>query len=136
MRITSIIVTIAAAFALMFSSFAAVQSADAKKTAKKPKVRHVVCLKFKAGTTQDQIAKIQAAFADLPKKITNIKKFEWGTNNSPEKMNKGFTHCFVLTFRSEKDRDEYLVHPAHKAFAAVLGPVLDEVFVIDYLAKD
>ena len=33
---------------------------------------------------------------------------------------------------SEKDRDAYLPHPEHKAFGKVLGPVMDDVFVIDF----
>ena len=57
---------------------------------------------------------------------------EWGTNVSPEKHDKGFTHCFILSFKNEKNRDAYLVHPAHKAFGRLLGPVMEDVFVIDF----
>ena len=41
-----------------------------------------------------------------------------------------------MTFKSEKDRDAYIVHPDHKTFAKGLGPILDDVFVIDFWAKD
>ena len=40
------------------------------------------------------------------------------------------------TFKSEKDRDEYLVHPDHKKFGQLLHPVLADAFVIDFWAKD
>jgi hypothetical protein len=60
---------------------------------------------------------------------------EWGTNVSKEQRDKGFTHCFILAFKSEKDRDTYIEHPAHKAFGKLLGPVLDDVFVIEFWAK-
>ena len=30
----------------------------------------------------------------------------------------------------------YLVHPDHKAFGKALGPVLEDVFVIDFWVKD
>ena len=73
-------------------------------------------------------------FAPCPPKIKEIKSFEWGTNNSPEGLNQGFTHCFFVTFTSEQDRAVYLPHPAHKAFGAVLQPYLDKVLVIDYWA--
>ena len=56
--------------------------------------------------------------------------------NSKEKHDKGFTHCFIVTFKSENDRDTYIAHPDHKAFAKTLGPVLEDVFVIDFWAKD
>jgi hypothetical protein len=106
-----------------------------KKEAKAGKLRHVVCLKFKETATEAQIKEIEAAFKALKKSVPGIKTFERGTNISPENLNKGFTHCFILTFGSDKDRDAYLVHPEHKAFGALLGPVLADVFVIDFQAK-
>jgi hypothetical protein len=104
-------------------------------SAQKKELRHVVLFKFKASSTTTDIAMVEKAFLDLPKKIKTIKKLEFGTNNSPEHLDQGFTHCFLLTFKSEADRDAYLPHPDHKAFGKVLGPHLDKVLVIDYWAK-
>ncbi|MFT3934922.1 MAG: Dabb family protein [Chitinophagaceae bacterium] len=98
-------------------------------------LRHVVMFKFKDGTTAADIKKVEDAFRSLPTKIKTIKGFEWGTNNSPENLNQGFTHCFFLSFASAKDRDDYLPNPDHKAFGAVLGPYLDKVLVLDYWAE-
>lgn len=98
-------------------------------------LRHVVLFSFKAGSTPEQIKAAEDAFAALPKKIKEIKAFEWGTNNSPENLNQGFTHCFFVSFASEEDRAIYLPHPDHKAFAEKLGPVVDKVLVIDYWTK-
>ena len=95
-------------------------------------LRHVVLFKFKDTSTPEDIKKVEDAFRALPSKISVIKSLEWGTNNSPEHLNQGFTHCFFVTFASEKDREIYLPHPAHKAFGAVLSPHLDKVLVIDY----
>ena len=99
-------------------------------------LRHVVSFKFKESATPEQIKEVVQAFADLKKKIPAISEFEWGTNNSPEKHDKGFTHCFILTFKSEKDRDTYLEHPEHKEFGKLVGPLLADVFVIDFWAQD
>jgi len=98
-------------------------------------LRHVVLFKFKESSSEMDIQKVEASFNALKQTITEIKDFEWGTNNSPEKLNKGFTHCYFLTFDSEKDRDAYLVHPDHKAFGDVIGPHLEDVLVVDYWAK-
>ena len=95
-------------------------------------LRHTVFFKFKDGTTAEQMKKVEDAFSALPSKIEQIKGYEWGLNNSPEGLNKGFTHAFFLTFESEEDRAIYLPHPDHKAFGAVLTPFLDDVFVVDY----
>ncbi len=95
-------------------------------------LRHVVLFKYKENTSREQIAAIEKAFAALQNKIPEILSFEWGTNNSPEGLDKGFTHCFFLTFATEADRDLYLPHPDHKAFGSLLSPHLEDVLVIDY----
>ena len=79
---------------------------------------------------------MQYAFAELKTKIPLIQSLHWGTNVSKEDRNKGFTHCFVLTFAGEKDRDAYLKDPAHKAFGHVLGPVVEDIFVIDFASEE
>jgi len=101
----------------------------------KPLLRHVVLLKFKDESSAEDIKKVEQAFIALKDEISLIKDFEWGTNNSPEGLNKGLTHCFFVSFETEKDRDDYLPHPAHKAFVEVLMPHLDDVTVVDYWAK-
>jgi hypothetical protein len=94
-----------------------------------------VCFKFKSTAKPEDIQKVEAAFQQLRSKIPQVASLEWGTNVSPEQRNKGFTHCFLLSFNSDKDRDTYLDHPEHKAFGKIVGPVLDDVFVIDFWAK-
>ncbi len=107
----------------------------ADKPAGASKLYHVVSFKFKADAGQARIDEVVKAFGALKKKISAIKEYSWGTNVSPEKHDKGFTHAFILTFKSEKDRDAYLVHPDHQAFGKLVGPVLADVFVIDYWAQ-
>ena len=112
-----------------------VNTSNVQETSKnKKQLRHVVLFKFKEGTSEADIKKVEEAFSALPGKIPEIKAYEWGTNNSPEGLDKGFTHCFFLTFESEEARDRavYLPHPDHKAFGDVLGPHLDDVLVVDY----
>jgi len=98
-------------------------------------LRHVVMFKFKESATPADIKKVEEEFAKLPQKIKTIKSYEWGTNNSPEGLNQGLTHCFLLSFSSDKDRNEYLVHPAHKEFGKILGPYIDKVTVVDFWVK-
>jgi hypothetical protein len=122
-------------FTIVLSLFSTVSAAD--RTAKTSgKLYHVVAFKFKEGTTRERIKQVEDAFRDLQKKIKEIKAYDWGTNISPENRNKGCTHGFILTFNNEKDRDIYLNHPAHKEFGKLAGPVLDDVFVIDFRANN
>lgn len=99
-------------------------------------LRHVVLFKFKDTATPEQVKEVEVAFRKLPTQIKEIKGYEWGTNNSPENLNQGFTHCFFLSFKSEADRAIYLPHPDHKAFGKVLGPHLDKVLVLDYWTQE
>ena len=106
------------------------------KNPPKKMLRHVVLFKFKDSATPAQVKEVEDAFRLLPTKIKQIKGYEWGTNNSPEGLSQGLTHCFFLTFDSEADRAIYLPHPDHKAFGKVLGPYLDKVVVVDYWTKE
>jgi lysophospholipase L1-like esterase len=98
-------------------------------------LRHVVLFKFKDDVKPETVKEIEKRFAELAKKITTIAAFEFGTNNSPENLSQGFTHCFLVTFKSEKDRDDYLPHAAHKEFVDFLLPKLDKACVVDYWAQ-
>lgn len=98
-------------------------------------LRHVVLFKFKEETSEDQLVSFEKAFASLADKIPQISDFEWGLNNSPEGLDKGFTHCFFVSFKSEEDRAIYLPHPDHKAFVSLIGPSVDDVLVVDYWTK-
>jgi quinol monooxygenase YgiN len=95
-------------------------------------LRHVVMFKFKADATKEQIKGIEEAFAALPSRIDVIHDFEWGTDNSPEMLAKGFTHCFLVTFKDEEARKAYLPHAAHQEFVSKVKPVVEDVMVIDY----
>ncbi len=128
MKILTIAIALITTVAL--SAFAA------DKPAKSKQLLHVVSFKFKPEAKKEQIDEVVSAFRDLKKKIPAIKEFSWGTNVSPEKHDKGFTHAFILGFKSEKDRDDYLVHPDHKAFGKIVGPAVADVFVIDYWAQE
>ncbi|MCA9216828.1 MAG: Dabb family protein [Planctomycetales bacterium] len=95
-------------------------------------LKHAVFFKFTDDTPAEKVKELEDAFAALPSKIPAIKDFEWGTNNSPEKHDDGFTHCFMVTFDSEEGREEYLPHAEHQAFVEAIKPSLDNVRVLDF----
>ena len=128
-------ILIFAVLGIGFLALSGILSRPGSAAKETPKLlRHVVMFKFQDDATEEQIAEIVKGFQELPQKIDAIHAFEWGTDNSPEGLAKGFTHCFFVTFKSEADREAYLPHPAHQAFVAELKPILDDVMVIDYWA--
>ncbi len=100
-----------------------------------PLLRHVVLFKFKPTVNDSILNNIENSFSELQTKIPEIIDFEWGTNNSPEGLDKGFTHCFFVSFKNEEARATYLPHPAHQEFVAMVGPFVEDVTVIDYWVK-
>lgn len=98
-------------------------------------IRHVVHFKFKKDAPSEQVKAITDAFAALKGKISEVESLEWGTNSSPEGLDKGYTHCWIVTFKDAKARDAYLVHPAHKAFVEILKPSLDDALVVDFVPQ-
>ncbi len=99
------------------------------------RLRHVVLFAFKAGTPADELRTIEREFAALPGRIPQIREFEWGTDESPEGLADGHTHCFLVTFASAADRDAYLVHPDHERFVERLERSLEKATVVDYWAR-
>jgi quinol monooxygenase YgiN len=95
--------------------------------------RHVVVFKFQSEATEEQIQDIVNEFSELPKQIGGIVGFEHGQNVSPEGLDQGFTHVFMVSFRDKSDFEAYLPHPAHKAFVEKLLPILDQPFVVDFI---
>lgn len=98
-------------------------------------LRHVVLFSFKDSTSPAQVKAIEQAFAALPAQIDLIYEFEWGTDVSVENLSQGYSHCFLVTFLNEADRDSYLPHPAHQAFVAALQPHLASALVFDYWSR-
>lgn len=98
-------------------------------------LKHVVFFKWHDSVSEEKIEELIGVFAALPSKIDVIRDFEYGADVSVEGLQKGFTHCFILTFASEKERDIYLPHPDHAALGEAIGPYLDDVMVIDFVVN-
>ena len=97
-------------------------------------MKHIVLFKYKPGATSGQIKEVTEAFRALKGKIPGITSFECGVNDSPENLNKGFTHVYLITFENAGARDAYLPHPEHKKFGELLRKldVLQEALVVDF----
>ncbi|KAJ5952627.1 Dimeric alpha-beta barrel [Penicillium vulpinum] len=62
-----------------------------------------------------------------------IKSASGGKDNSPEGIQNGITHAFVVEFTSAADRDYYVQSdPAHLAFVKFLDGLIEKAQVIDF----
>lgn len=97
--------------------------------------RHAVFFKFKPSATPEQVKEVESDFIRMSKQVPTITGFEWGTSESVEKLNDGFTHCFFVSFKDKAGLEAYLPSEPHKAFVAKLQGVVEKAFVFDYTAK-
>jgi hypothetical protein len=125
--ITLISVPVCLGLSIGNSGARASESAVSKKM-----VRHFVAFKFKKTAKPEEIRSVVERFKQLQAKIPFVVSIEYGLNTSPEHLNKGLTHAFLVTFKNAGDRDRYLTHPEHLKFVASLREPLADSFVIDF----
>ncbi|RMZ83956.1 hypothetical protein DV737_g1315, partial [Chaetothyriales sp. CBS 132003] len=101
---------------------------------------HIVLFSFKssvgaAGVNQicDQMIALKDNCIHPTSSKPYIKSLTGGLDNSPEGVQGGITHVFVVVFDSAEDRDYYVNDdPAHAVFKELADKVVDKVQVIDY----
>jgi len=82
-------------------------------------IRHIVALRFRAGTSAAVKAGLYADLAALGGHIDGILDFRSFANISPETpVVRGFNDLFWFDFRDTAVRDAYLVDPVHQAVGA------------------
>ena len=96
------------------------------------KVKHIVLLKFKEGTAEEQIAKFFDDVLDLSESVPGIDDYVSGANCSQENRNQGLTHGFIMTFSDTAARDAYVVHPEHERFKTMALAVVESVLIFDF----
>lgn len=78
-------------------------------------VKHIVLFRYASSTTQAQRHEIEERFHALQASPRNGKPYivsiESGTQNSQEGHHHGLEHGFIVTFRSEGDRNYYVGKP-------------------------
>ena len=96
------------------------------------KVKHIALLKFKEGVAEEQIDQLFDQILELTEIVEGIEDYVAGANSSPEGLNQGFTHGFVMTFSDAAARDVYLPHPEHERVKQLILPLAESVLVFDF----
>ena len=100
-------------------------------------IKHIVLLQFKPEITDDEIGSVLNQLGNLNSEIPAMKHFSFGANCSPEQLNKGFNHAFVMEFSDIQGRDNYLNHPEHirvaqELIVPILKNGLESAITLDY----
>ena len=95
-------------------------------------IKRIVLFKFKGGTTEEKIGEIFENLGGLKAQIDGVLDYSAGPYSSPDGLNQGYSHGFVLTFRDEVARDGFGPHPEHQRVVGILGPHVEGVLAFDY----
>ncbi len=96
------------------------------------KIKHVVLVKFKEGTSTEQIDQLFNELLELTESFPGIEDYVAGANISTEGLSGGYTHGLVMTFRDVAARDEYLPHPEHERVKALFLAQIESAIVFDF----
>jgi hypothetical protein len=117
-------------------------------------LKHIVLFRYREGITDQQRQEVEDRFHALAKSHRNgapyILGIESGAQNSPEGLHAGLEHGFIVTFKSEGDRNYYLgrpfinnaslYDPAHDEFKEFVGKYLHprqgSIMVFDFTMNE
>jgi len=109
---------------------------DLLQSGKRFMIRHIVLIKFRPELEAAQIEERLQSVVALKDKIGGILSVTAGENNSPENLEKGFRHGFVVDFADDAARDAYLPHPEHakvgKSLVEAAEGGIEGILVFDY----
>ena len=83
-------------------------------------IRHIVLTKFKPETPESRIAEIYAGLSDVAEKLPGAQNFTGGRSDSPEQMERGYMHGFVIDFDNWDALKSYADNPEHQALGTQL----------------
>ena len=98
-------------------------------------IRHIVLTKFKPETAEATIAEVYLGLSALTDNLSGAHNFTGGRSQSPEQIERGYMHGFVIDFDSWANLKTYSQHPKHKELGAQLVDNavggIDGILVID-----
>ena len=83
-------------------------------------IRHIVLVKFQAGFSEEAISALFGELDTIRQKVPGILGITAGRSESPEKIERGYMHGFVVDFEDWDALDRYQNHPDHKALGGQL----------------
>ena len=99
-------------------------------------IRHIVLFRMRDGIAQAELDATFASLHALKAEISGILAITSGANDSPERLERGYTHAFTVDFIDPAARDAYLPHPEHIKVAETLVAAadggVDGILVLDY----
>ena len=83
-------------------------------------IRHIVLTKFKPDASEETIKGIYNGLAALADRLPGAANFTGGRSESPEQIERGYMHGFVIDFDSWDALQTYADNEEHKALGGQL----------------
>ena len=94
-------------------------------------IQHVVCFRFEAGTTAEQIAHAGRSLLGMKGRIPEIREVRWGLNLGPSTAE--YTHVLTVILDDMAAVARYTTHPVHvQVVAEALAPIREARLAIDF----
>ncbi|MEC7964819.1 MAG: Dabb family protein [Pseudomonadota bacterium] len=98
-------------------------------------IRHIVLINFRAEVSEQEISQMFSALPVLQDFLPGMGAITAGRSDSPEQMERGYMHGFVVDFDSWQSLQAYQDHPKHQALGAKLVAAaeggIDGILVFD-----
>lgn len=103
-------------------------------------IRHIVLVKFEDNLSSAEIDDIFDELHAIEKQVDGVISITSGRSESPEKIERGYIHGFVVDFQDWAALEAYQVHPTHQKLGArlVANAIggLDGILVFDLPVAD
>lgn len=97
-------------------------------------ITHVVLMKFKPGTVDEEITRLEAMLDDLPNLIAEIKMFEFGRDIV--RAARSYDFALVSLFANRAALERYQVHNAHQPVVETIKAMCENVITADFSGSD
>lgn len=94
-------------------------------------IHHVVCFRFKPGTSASAIAAAGRALLAMPREIPSIRGISFGPNQAPSAAE--WSHVLLVRLDDMAAVERYATDPAHvRVVTEVLGPIREARLALDF----
>ena len=92
---------------------------------------HIVCWKYKAETTEEEIEEHISKLKNLPNVISDVLSFSVGRDCLH--LERSFDTGLVATYPNRQALDAYTIHPAHQEVVALGKRIAEKVVSVDFI---
>lgn len=83
-------------------------------------IRHIVLTRSREDVDESTIAEIHAGLSNVAARLPGAHGFSGGASNSPEDLERGYTHGFTIDFDDHAALAAYAEDPEHRRLGARL----------------